>query len=66
MKSSYFNLALYQIAFLQNDSAGMAQQVSSSAGTPGLEATLVANEADTAAYSGRLTIGPPESFPVGQ
>jgi eukaryotic-like serine/threonine-protein kinase len=54
MKSSYFNLALYQIAFLQNDSAGMAQQVSSSAGTPGLEATLVANEADTAAYSGRL------------
>jgi serine/threonine protein kinase len=55
MKSSYFNLALYQMAFLQNDSAGMAQQVSSSAGTPGLEATLVANEADTAAYSGRLS-----------
>jgi eukaryotic-like serine/threonine-protein kinase len=54
MKSSYFHLALYQIAFLQNDSAGMAQQVSSSAGTPGVEATLVANEADTAAYSGRL------------
>jgi eukaryotic-like serine/threonine-protein kinase len=54
LKSSYFHLALYQIAFLQNDSAGMAQQVSSSAGTPGLEATLVANEADTAAYSGRL------------
>jgi eukaryotic-like serine/threonine-protein kinase len=54
MKSSYFNLALYQIAFLQNDSAGMAQQVSSSAGTPGVEATLLANEADTAAYSGRL------------
>ncbi len=46
--------ALYQIAFLQNDSAGMAQQVSSSAGTPGVEATLLANEADTAAYSGRL------------
>jgi eukaryotic-like serine/threonine-protein kinase len=54
MKSSYFHLALYQIAFLQNDLAGMAQQVSSSAGTPGVEATLVANEADTAAYSGRL------------
>ena len=32
----------------------MAQQVSASAGTPGLEATLLANEADTAAYSGRL------------
>jgi serine/threonine protein kinase/tetratricopeptide (TPR) repeat protein len=55
LKSSYFHLALYQIAFLQNDSAGMAQQVSSSAGTPGLEATLFANEADTAAYSGRLS-----------
>jgi serine/threonine protein kinase/tetratricopeptide (TPR) repeat protein len=56
LKSSYFDLALYQIAFLQNDSAAMAQQVSSSAGTPGLEATLFANEADTAAYSGRLSI----------
>ena len=55
MKSSYFNLALYQIAFLQNDSAGMAQQVEASAGKPGLEATLLANEADTAAYSGRLS-----------
>jgi eukaryotic-like serine/threonine-protein kinase len=55
MKSSYFYLALYQIAFLQNDSAGMAQQVAASAGKPGLEATLLANEADTAAYSGRLS-----------
>ncbi len=55
LKSSFFHLALYQIAFLQNDSAGMAQQVSSSAGKPGLEATLLANEADTAAYSGRLS-----------
>jgi tetratricopeptide (TPR) repeat protein len=54
-KMKSFNLPLYQIAFLQNDSAGMAQQVSSSAGTPGVEATLLANEADTAAYSGRLS-----------
>ena len=54
LKSSYFQLTLYQIAFLQNDSAGMAQQVAASAGKPGLEATLLANEADTAAYSGRL------------
>jgi serine/threonine protein kinase len=54
MKSSYFNLALYEIAFLDNDSAGMAQQVSSSVGTPGVEATLLADEADTAAYHGRL------------
>jgi len=54
LKSTLFHLALYEIAFLQKDAAGMAQQVSSSAGTPGLEATLFANEADTAAYSGRL------------
>jgi serine/threonine protein kinase len=56
LKNGFFPLLLYQIAFLQNGSAGMAQQVASSAGTPGLEATLLANEADTAAYSGRLRV----------
>jgi eukaryotic-like serine/threonine-protein kinase len=50
----FFHLALYQIAFLQRDAAGMAQQAASSAGQPGLEDTLLANEADTAAFSGRL------------
>ena len=35
LKNGFFPLLLYQIAFLQNDSAGMAQQVASSAGTPG-------------------------------
>jgi tetratricopeptide (TPR) repeat protein len=50
----FFYLALFDIAFLQNDAAGMAQEVAASAGKPGLEATLLANEADTAAYSGRL------------
>ena len=54
LKSGVFPLLLYEIAFLQSDAAGMAQQVSSSAGKPGIEATLLANEADTAAYSGRL------------
>ncbi|HZM09412.1 MAG TPA: protein kinase [Candidatus Limnocylindrales bacterium] len=54
LKNSFFPLSLYEIAFLQGDAAGMAQQVSASAGTPGLEATLLAHEADTAAYSGRL------------
>jgi tetratricopeptide (TPR) repeat protein len=54
LKNGFFPLLLYQIAFLQNDAAGMAQQVSRSAGKPGIEATLLANEADTAAYSGRL------------
>ena len=54
LKNHFFPLALYEIAFLQDDAAGMARQVSASAGTPGFEATLLADEADTAAYSGRL------------
>jgi tetratricopeptide (TPR) repeat protein len=54
LKSGVFPLLLYETAFLQNDAGGMAQQVATSAGKPGLEATLLANEADTAAYSGRL------------
>jgi serine/threonine protein kinase/tetratricopeptide (TPR) repeat protein len=49
----YFPAALYQIAFLQNDAAAM-KQVTLSAGQPGIEDTLLANEADTAAYFGRL------------
>ena len=50
----FFHIALYQIAFLQNDAAGMAQQVAWSAGKPGVEDELLDLEADTAAYSGRL------------
>ena len=46
---------LYLLAFLQNDAAGMAQQVALAAGKPGVEDVLLANEADTAAYSGRLS-----------
>jgi tetratricopeptide (TPR) repeat protein/predicted Ser/Thr protein kinase len=49
-----FHLALYQIAFLQNDAEGMAQQVAWSAGKFGIEDSLLGLEADTAAYSGRL------------
>ncbi len=55
LKNHFFPLSLYEIAFLQDDAAGMAQQVSVSAGTPGFEATLLADEADTALYSGHLT-----------
>jgi len=50
----FFPLAQYQMAFLQNDAAGMRQQVALSAGQPGVEDTLLAYEADTAAYSGRI------------
>ncbi len=46
--------ALYLLAFLQNDAAGMARQVAWSAGKPGIEEVLLSYEADTVAYSGRL------------
>jgi DNA-binding winged helix-turn-helix (wHTH) protein len=52
--SPLYPLALYQIAFLQNDGARIAQQLAGSAGHPGLEGELLSLEADTAAYSGRL------------
>jgi tetratricopeptide (TPR) repeat protein len=51
---AFFYVAYYEIAFLQNDAAGMAQQVAGSAGKPGVEDVLLGVEADTAAYSGRL------------
>ena len=51
----YYPASLYRLAFLQNDAAGMRQQVSASAGQPGIEDTLLlAYQADVAAYSGRL------------
>ncbi|MGB0036792.1 MAG: protein kinase [Candidatus Acidiferrales bacterium] len=50
----FFRFTLYEIAFLQNDAPGMAQQVARSAGQPGAEDELLGLEADTAAYSGRL------------
>jgi eukaryotic-like serine/threonine-protein kinase len=45
---------LYRLAFLQNDQAGMEEQVAFSSGKPGLEDQLLNNEADTAAYYGKL------------
>jgi eukaryotic-like serine/threonine-protein kinase len=50
----FFHNALYQIAFLQDDAAGMEQQVAWSVGKPGVEDELLELEADSAAYSGRL------------
>lgn len=50
----FFTEYLYQIAFLQNDVAGMQRQVAASVGQAGLEDTLLAYEANTAAYSGHL------------
>jgi serine/threonine protein kinase/Flp pilus assembly protein TadD len=45
---------LYMLAFLQNDTSGMQEQVAFGAGKPGLEGWFLGMEADTAAYSGRL------------
>jgi serine/threonine protein kinase/tetratricopeptide (TPR) repeat protein len=54
LKNGFFPLVLYQIAFLEGDKTGMAQQVARSAGKPEIEEILTANEADTAAFYGRL------------
>jgi eukaryotic-like serine/threonine-protein kinase len=45
---------LYEIAFYRGDSAEMARQVANAANNPHYERLLVALEADTAAYFGRL------------
>jgi eukaryotic-like serine/threonine-protein kinase len=54
LDSPYLHVTLYRLAFLQNDLAGMARQTAWAAGKPGVEDVLLAREADTLAYSGRL------------
>jgi serine/threonine protein kinase/Tfp pilus assembly protein PilF len=54
LDSPYLCLYLYQIAFLDDDPSGMAQQVAWAAGKPGVEDILLSVEADSAAYSGQL------------
>ena len=45
---------VYLLAFVQNDPAGMAEQVAWATGKPGVEDALLSSKADTAAYFGRL------------
>jgi DNA-binding winged helix-turn-helix (wHTH) protein/tetratricopeptide (TPR) repeat protein len=45
---------LYLLAFMQNDTAGMAKQVAQARGTPGVEDVLLSMDADTEAYYGSL------------
>jgi serine/threonine protein kinase len=54
LDSPFLRFALYALAFLQNDVAGMTQQVAWGAGKRGVEDGMLGTEADTAAYSGRL------------
>src|SRR5215469_1432646 len=54
LDSPELRFILYMLAFLKNDAAEMAQQVAWTAHKLGAEDVLLANEADTAAYSGRL------------
>ena len=52
---SEFHFERYMLAFLRGDVAGMAKEVIWSEGKPGMEGVLLGFEANTAAYSGRLT-----------
>jgi len=54
LDNSYYPLPLYQIAFLQNDAAALAQQAASSADRADVEDKLLSLQAESAAYSGRL------------
>jgi tetratricopeptide (TPR) repeat protein/predicted Ser/Thr protein kinase len=49
-----FHTGLYAIAFLRNDAAGMAEQVAWGAGKPGVDDVLLASDADTDGYYGKL------------
>jgi hypothetical protein len=54
LDSADLRLYLYQLAFLTDDLAGMAKQVSWASGKSGKENILLYLEASTAAYSGNL------------
>jgi hypothetical protein len=54
LDSPYLHFYLYQLAFLQKDEAGKAQQVAWAGGKSGVEDVLLAAEADTASYAGHL------------
>lgn len=54
LKNPMLDIALYQISFLQDDRAGMAEEISKNKGLAGFENQFLYMEADTAAYSGHL------------
>jgi len=54
LDSPWFPIILYVVDFLQNDTAGMAQQAAASMGTPGVEDQMLFLESETAAHSGQF------------
>jgi eukaryotic-like serine/threonine-protein kinase len=52
---------MYLVAFLQNDAAGMARQLSWSEANPGVDNFLLSYDSDTAAYGGRLGLARAET-----
>jgi serine/threonine protein kinase/Tfp pilus assembly protein PilF len=55
LDSGGLRLWMYNLAFVRDDSAQMAQQLAWGAGKPGAEDPLLAAQSDTEAYYGRLT-----------
>jgi eukaryotic-like serine/threonine-protein kinase len=53
LDSPYLRVALYQLAFVKNDSAGMQRHAAWAAGKPGVEDAMLGMEADTNGYFGR-------------
>jgi serine/threonine protein kinase/tetratricopeptide (TPR) repeat protein len=54
MKGGYLPWAGYQLAFLKGDAAQMAQLVPTAMGKPGTEDEMLASQADTEAWYGKL------------
>ena len=54
LDSQYLHFLRYGLAFLEHDTAGMAEQVTWSRDKAGIEDVLMAYESDTEAYYGRL------------
>jgi eukaryotic-like serine/threonine-protein kinase len=55
LEGPYLRLMRYNIAFLQQDTAGMADVLKWASGKPGIEDSFLSQQADTEAFHGRLS-----------
>jgi Flp pilus assembly protein TadD len=55
LDSPFLREDLYELAFLEDDAAGMGQQLSWASDKPGVEDFMLAMQSHTAAYSGQLS-----------